>query len=63
MTNFIEDNKDECIRFRVRKKQKELVKLMAKECNLSMTTFLLELLELARTDKMILEKLGGSKVE
>lgn len=30
MTNFIEDNKDECIRFRVSKKQKELVKLMAK---------------------------------
>ena len=40
MTNFIEDNKDECIRFRVSKKQKELVKSMAKECNLSMTTFL-----------------------
>ena len=29
MTNFIEDNKDECIRFRVSKKQKDLVKSMA----------------------------------
>ncbi|AXU81262.1 TPA: hypothetical protein ACHTFF_002832 [Clostridioides difficile] len=63
MTNFIEDNKDECIRFRVSKKQKELIKSMAKDSNLSMTRFLLELLELARTDKNILEKLGGNKVE
>lgn len=36
---------------------------MAKDSNLSMTRFLLELLELARTDKNILEKLGGNKVE
>ncbi|MEG1411538.1 MAG: hypothetical protein RSD36_17000 [Terrisporobacter sp.] len=63
MTNFIEDNKDECIRFRVSKKQKELIRTMAKERNLNMTKFLLELLELARTDKKILEKLGGNKVE
>lgn len=27
MTNFIEDNKDECIRFRVSKKQKRINKI------------------------------------
>lgn len=63
MGNFIHDNKEEFIRFRVTKEQKNLIKNMAKERNLTVTKFIMELLELENNKKIILNKYGGIKVE
>lgn len=63
MVNFIHDNKDEFIRFRVTNEQKKLVQNMARERNLTVTKFIMELLELENEKKIILNKYGGIKVE